>query len=448
MSTSAYQTVPVTCPNCQNQFAAPVATIIDVGQTPEAKSLLLSGRLNVAICPQCGSGGRLSTPLVYHDPEKELLFTYMPPELGASEVEQQRVIGELTNQVMSSLPAEQRKGYLLRPQNFLRLEGMIEAILEAEGISKEMLEAQRAKAALLDRLLQTTSEDARRTIVQENEGQIDYEFFQLLTMNLEMAQAEGQIDVTRQLATLRTELLEWTSTGEEIAAREEAIRSLGSEVTREGLLDKLVEAALAEEQTKVETLVAVARPAIDYVFYQQLTERIEAAQEADDAERVKTLKELRETILSITAEIDAEMEKATGEALQFLEEILEEKDLEAAVRANLPQIDELFLGVLAGELDKAERTDQAERAEKLQQISEILLEIIQESQPPEVRFINQLLQAEYPEGSQALLEENRDRLDEDLLGVMDLISQDLRVNDREPVAERLEQIREQAQALM
>ncbi len=49
-----YQTVPVTCPNCNHRFASPVLTIIDVGQYPEAKSLFLAGQINIAVCPQCG----------------------------------------------------------------------------------------------------------------------------------------------------------------------------------------------------------------------------------------------------------------------------------------------------------------------------------------------------------------------------------------------------------
>jgi hypothetical protein len=141
LSTSNYQAVPVTCPNCQHRFVSPVLSLIDAGQDPEAKSIFLSGQSNVAVCPQCGHAGMLNFPQVYHDPEKELLLTYVPPELNLSEFEQQKLIGDLTNRVMSSLPAEQRKGYLLRPRSFLTLDSMVQAVLEAEGITLEMLEA-------------------------------------------------------------------------------------------------------------------------------------------------------------------------------------------------------------------------------------------------------------------------------------------------------------------
>ena len=448
MNSSTYQAVPVTCPNCNNRFVSPVLTTIDVGQSPEAKALFLSGQLNVAVCPQCGHAGVLSTPLVYHDPDKELLFTFIPTELGLSEVEQQRIIGDMTNRVMSALPPEQRKGYLLRPRSFFRMQGMIEAILEADGITPEMLAAQQAKADLLDRLIRAASEDVRRTIAQENEAQIDYEFFQLLTLNIELAQTGGQEGVAEQLLALRQQLLAWTTTGREVASRQEAIRELGTEITREGLLEKLVGAALAGEEAKVETMVAFARPAIDYIFFRQLTERIEAAEKASNAEEAKTLRTLRQTILELTDKLDAELQQATEEANQLLQRILASDDLEKAVRANLTQLDELFLSVLATNIQAAEAAGQSDEVEKLKKVGDIMLRLVQESQPPEIRFINQLLAAEYPEGTQALLAENSQLVGPQLLEIMELVEQDLDESGRGEIAQRLAQIQEQAAAMI
>lgn len=448
MSTPAYETVPVACPNCNNRFVSPVLTIIDVGQNPDAKTLFLSGQLNIAVCPQCGHAGMLSTPIVYHDPEQELLFTYLPPELGLPESEQQRIIGDMTNHLMSVLPAEQRKGYLLRPRSFLRLEGMIEAVLEADGITSEMLEAQRAKTTLLNRLLHASSDDARQLIAQENEDQIDYEFFQILTLNIELAQANGQAETVQQLLGLRKQLLDWTSAGREVAAREEAIKELGTKVTREGLLEKLVDAALAGEQAKVETMVAMARPAIDYIFYQELTGRIETAQQAGNTQEAGTLKALRQSILDLTAEIDAEVQRAREAAIQLLQKILQSDDLEKAVLANLDQIDDLFMSALAMNLQTAEQTGQSADVEKLRQVSEIIMGLIQESQPPEIQFINRLLTAEYPDGTQALLDENHEQVNAQLLEIMRLVAEDLEQSGREQVAQHLAQIREQAAAMV
>ncbi len=444
MSEPAYQTVPVVCPNCNNRFASPVLGIIDVGQNPEVKNLFLSGQLNIAVCPQCGHAGMLSTPIVYHDPEQELFFTYLPPELQLPEPEQQRIIGDMTNRVMSALPAEHRKGYLLRPRSFLRLEGMVEAILEADGITPEMLQSQRARSALLNRLLQATSDEARKVIAQENEDQIDYEFFQILTLNIELAQAGGQAETAQQLLSLRKQLLDWTSAGRQVAASEEAIRELGTKVTREELLQKLVDAALAGEQTKINTMVRVARPAIDYIFYQQLTERIEAAKQGSKTQEAETLRVLRESILDLTARIDAELQQAAERATQLLEKILRSDDLEKAVRANLNQIDDLFMNALAMNLQAAEQTGQSADIEKLRQIGEIIMELIQESQPPEIQLINRLMTTEYPDGTQAMLDANHEQVNRQLLEIMRLVEEDLQQDGRDEVADRLAQIRKQA----
>jgi hypothetical protein len=448
LSEPAYQTVPVVCPNCNNRFASPVLGIIDVGQNPEVKNLFLSGQLNIAVCPKCGHAGMLSTPIVYHDPEQELLFTYLPPELELPEPEQQRIIGDMINHVMSALPAQDRKGYLLRPQSFLRMERMVEAILEADGVTPEMLQSQRARTALLNRLLQATSEDARKVIAQESEHQIDYEFFQILTLNIEVAQAGGQDETARQLLNLRQQLLDWTSAGRQVAASEEAIRELGNKVTREELLQKLVDAALAGEQIKIETMVRVARPAIDYIFYQQLTERIEAAQQDSKTQEAETLRALRESILDLTARIDAELQRAAERATQLLEKILQSDDLEKTVRANLDQIDDLFMNALAMNLQAAEQAGQSADIAKLRRISEIIMELIQESQPPEIRLINRLMTAEYPDGTQAMLDENHEQVNPQLLEIRRLVEEDLQENGRDEVAHRLAQIRGQAATMV
>ena len=447
LNTPTYQTVPVTCPSCSNRFVSPVLTTIDAGQDPEAKAMFLSGQINVAVCPQCGHAGMLSTPLVYHDPNKELLFTYVPAELGLPETEKQRLIGDLTNRVMSSLPPEQRKGYLLRPQSFLRIEGMVEAVLEADGITPEMLAAQRAKADLLDQLLRETSDDSRRAIVRENDEQLDYEFFQILTLNIELAQANAQEEAVAQLLELRRQLLEWTTVGHQVADREDAIRELGSELTREGLLEKLVEASRAGEDTKVETMIAVGRPAIDYVFYQQLTARIEAEDERGNTNEADELKALRERVLDVTAAVDAELQRATEQANQLLQQILASEDLEASVSSHLDQIDELFLNALALNLQAAEQAGRADEAQRLQQLGDILMRLIQESQPPELQFINSLLTADYPDGTQALLEENRQQIDDRMLELMRLVEDDLTQSGRVELAQRLAGIQIQAASL-
>ncbi len=448
VATNSYQMVPVTCPNCQYRFQAPVLTIIDTARSPQAKALFLSGQLNFAACPQCGHAGMLSVPLVYHDPRRELLFTFIPAGLGTSDLEQQKIVGDLTNRLISSLPTEQRKGYLFRPRSFLGLEAMVQAILEADGISSEMLEAQRARASLLAMLLRTPGDEARQALVLENDAKIDLPFLQLLETDLDLAEAAGQEDALQELLELREQLLQWSTQGKELALQEEAIRSLGPEVSREGLLEKVVEAALADQQAKVETMVAVARPAIDYVFYQGLSERIETAENAGNREESGKLKALRETILNLTEEIDAELRQATDEAEQFLNEVLASDDPQAALRADADRVDDLFLNVLRASLEAAERSGALEKTERLRRLNDLILDMLQEGQPPQVRLINRLMAAPFPEGTLALLQEHQQELDQRLLEIMAAIGKDLTNQGRPDIAQRLAEIRDQAKALV
>jgi hypothetical protein len=110
----------IKCPNCQSPIQASIEQLIDVGQDPSAKARLLSGNLNRTLCPVCGFEGQLASPLVYHDPEHELLLTYIPVELGIAKNEQERILGQLINLVMGRLQPEQRKAYLLQPQGAAR----------------------------------------------------------------------------------------------------------------------------------------------------------------------------------------------------------------------------------------------------------------------------------------------------------------------------------------
>jgi hypothetical protein len=74
--------------------------------------------------------------------------------------------------------------------------------------------------------------------------------------------------------------------------------------------------------------------------------------------------------------------------------------------------------------------------------------MIEESQPAEIQFINKLLNAEYPEGTQAMLNENLDQVNSQLLEIMKLVSADLAESGRREAAQRLNQIQEQVTAMV
>src|SRR5579859_6709342 len=131
----------INCPYCRQPFSAAIEQLIDTSRDPQGKTRLLSGRINTFRCPNCGQVVALTTPLVYHDPDKELLIVYVPMELGLPHAEQERVVGSFVTAITNSLPPEKRKAYLLTPKTALSQQGMIETILEADGITREMIDA-------------------------------------------------------------------------------------------------------------------------------------------------------------------------------------------------------------------------------------------------------------------------------------------------------------------
>jgi hypothetical protein len=149
-----------------------------------------------------------------------------------------------------------------------------------------------------------------------------------------------------------------------------------------------------------------------------------------------------------SAQIDAEIQAANEQAAKSLQEIFESDDPEEAILANPSLIDEFFLNVLGTNMKAAEQSGRVDDAEKLRRISEIIMELIEESQPPEIQFINRLLTAEYPDSTQALLEENRLMIDAELLELMQVVGQDLTTGGREELGQRLAQIQNQAVAML
>ena len=439
------QILSVTCPYCQAKFAAPIQRVVDIGQDPKLKVTLLQGRLNVATCPQCRNAGMLNAPFIYHDPEKELALCFVPNELGLRATDQQKLIGDLTNAVLNSLPPEKRKGYLLQPKIFFSLQGLIDTILQADGVTREVIEAQRARSELIYKLLDAKNDERLKQLVEEHDAELDYEFFQTLTAAMETARADGKDDLAQRLWALRTKLLDLTTVGKREAAQRKAVESLGEKVTREDLLQKMIE---CEDEHQLRAYVALGRPLMDYTFFLALTEKINAAQAEGKSEEAQRLTDLRARILEFQAQYDMEVAAALQRAADLLREILQSQDPEATVRKHLGEIDDTFFAILSANIAQAEEKGQNKIADDLRQVGDLIMELLQESAPPEIRLINQLMQAEYPKGTKKVLEENATQVTAELIKVMDLIAENLKRGGRSEAAQRLSDIRAQAATMV
>ena len=425
------------CPNCRSPIHAQIQQLVDVGQDPGAKARLLSGSFNHIQCSVCGFDGAVAVPIVYHDPQHELLLTYVPLEASMPKNEQERIIGQMIKRVSDQLPLAERKGYLFQPQSILTMQGLVERVLEAEGISKEEIDAQRATMRLFEKVL-TLPEEQIETFVEENDAELDATFFQIAGLAL---QSTGDRKAAEAMGARLEKIIEFSSFGKKLRAQEEALKeatkslqALAEEgLTHETLLDQLVE---APDENRVVALVNLTRPALDYSFFQLITERIDQAQ----SEEKEHLTSLRQQILEITEELDKIQEARAAQSASLLKTLLDADDLDQALLQALPMIDDLFLSVLQANFQDAEKRKDEDLAKRLSAIEKRIRSLAQESMPEGLKLAQRVLEIENEEEAIKLLEENKKTIDNDLLNALVSTVQQLEASEEKEAAARIQKV--------
>lgn len=414
----------IACPRCRQMIAANVEQLFDVTQDPQAKQRLLGGISNMARCPHCGYQGRLATPIVYHDNDKELLLTFFPPELSVPLNEQEKIIGPLIKQVMDRLPAEKRKGYLLNPVPNLTYESMVQTILSKDGITPEMLKEQQDRVSLIERLLQASSNEVRSDMILQNLNLFDEQFFALFSRIAQSAAGSGQEPVARAMVELQKQLLEETDFGRELKesvgeleAATQALQEAGQGLTREKLLELAID---SPGDARLRAYVSLARGGMDYQFFQLLSEKIDKA----SGEEKTNLESVREKLLDFTNEVDKQLESRYKQAQEFVESLLAEEDVVRAVHENLDRFTQDAVDIVNQMLRQASEKNDYTRMGKLQKMVEVLREA---STPPEVAFIEQLLDTPDDAALEKMLNDNanliNDQFMEALIGLVAQVDQ-------------------------
>ena len=414
----------IACPNCRQMIAANVEQLFDVTQDPQAKQRLLGGVSNMARCPHCGFQGRLATPIVYHDNDKELLLTFFPPELNVPLNEQEKIIGPLIKKITDSLPAEKRKGYLLSPSPNLTYESMIKVILGKDGVTPEMLKAQQDRVGIVERLIQASSADVRSEIIKQNSALFDEQFFALFSRLAQGAMQSGQDTIGKQLADVQRQLLDETEFGRglresvgELETAQKSLQEAGQSLTREKLLDFVLE---SPNDARLRGYVTLARQGMDYQFFQLLTEKIDKAS-GDEKTRLETI---REKLLEYTNEMDKQIEARYKQAQEFVESLLAQEDIVKAVRDNLDGFTQDSVDLVNQMLRQASEKNDYTRMGKLQKMVEVLREV---STPPEVALVEQLLDAPDDAAVEQMLEANKamvnDQFMQALIGLVGQVDQ-------------------------
>ena len=439
----------INCPNCGQPFGAFLEQILDTRVDPTVKERLLSGRINTINCPNCGYRGAIGTPVVYHDHAKQLAIIHVPMELNLGTEQRERIVGDMTQALMRSLPEDSPKGYLLQPRTALTMQGLIEQVLEAEGITQDILNLQRRKLDLIQSLITTEDSTERDQLLAENGELIDVEFISLLQMTAQQMQQAGESRPSLRLLNIRARLLETTEAGQlirqqELAIREasDELRALGEGITREKFVDLLVQAA--SNEAKVEALGQLARPLLDYTTFQLITQKVEAA----SGDEKTQLAAVRDRLLAINAEYEQQSRAVIERATDTLKMLIQAPDIPAAIRNNLDRIDETFLQVLQANLEEARRSGNVEISRRMREIRDVVLDLIQQSAPPEVQFINDLLSIEAEADAIAQLEARRGEVTPELLDMMQGLIGQLESAGNQEAAARLAALQQHAGRLI
>ena len=432
----------INCPNCRKPISADIEQLFDVNVDPSAKQRLLSGAFNQIQCPLCGYQGFYPSILVYHDPEKELLMTFAPHELNLPRNDQERITGSLINQAINNLPMEKRKGYLLNPRAAFTLQGLVESVLEADGITKEMIQAQQQRLNLLQRLLSVSSSESRAEIAQQEDALVDASFFAILRRLIDTALMGGDQASAQELEKMQNDILPATTYGRELQEQAKEVeaaindlQAIGKNLTREKLLDLVTH---APSENYLRALVSVVRPAFDYQFFQLLSERIDRARPDG---RVR-LTEYRAKLLTWTQEIDQQLEAHVQEVRKLINAITESENIPEAMGQVLPYVDEIFVQELNRARQEARNQGELERSAKLQQMVDALQDASQQSE--DISLIETLLDVpadgNEKEIWQEILSAHADQVTPDFLSALASIASQVNDSNDAQLAARIMEI--------
>ena len=188
----------------------------------------------------------------------------------------------------------------------------------------------------------------------------------MLNMLVSNALQGGDEALARRLVEVQQKLVPVTTYGQEVQRQNtevravaEALQAQGENLTRESLLDLVLE---AQNDIRLRAYVSMARRGMDYEFFQLLSTRIDNSSE--DAQ--PALKDTRRKLLELTAQYDAQAAQQMAQMKQLVDALLEEEDPREIFMQNPDLLDELFLNALQSELEAARAAGDFTRSGKIQ----------------------------------------------------------------------------------
>jgi hypothetical protein len=442
------QSTTIRCSNCGQPIPMRVVSFIDAQKEPQLKNALIGQQINRQPCPNCNSVNQIAAPLLYHDPVKELLLAFVPMEMNLTKDQQERVLGDL----MKMLPKDSFKAYMFNPKRSLTLQGMIETILNADGITPEIIEEAKQRSALVQRFVEAADEELA-SLITEYDAQIDVRFIQAFTAVAQRVLQAGRQDMAQAVLATQQLVLQHSTFGQKLAEQQVQQEIVVEEVAHE--LEALSEDAgisdfiamidrYAGDDARVQALVGLIRPLLDDNFFAALGKHIDAA----PADRQAVLTETREKMRQVTAMIDQQNQMRLQASLQLLQGLMSAgPNMEQLLEANAHLVDETFLSVLSANIQEAENRRDVSISARLKQIYEMAMSMISNTMPPEVMLVNQLLSSD-PETAAQLMAEGVAQFGPRLLDVIDAILQGVSAQGQEELADALVRLRADAETAL
>jgi hypothetical protein len=444
----------IRCSNCGQPYQTVVRTSIDVSQDAQGKALLLAGQLNSSQCPHCGAVNSMAVPLLYHDADKELLIALVPMELNMNKDQQERVVGDL----MKTLPKENFKGYMFNPKRALTMQGLLDMVLQADGITPEMMEEQRQRVQLIQQMTEA-DDPTLQQLIADNDAQIDVQFLQTMSVMAQRFAQSGRPDIAEQVAQTQQVVLQFSTLGQQLAQQQadqeaviqqvaDEIEALGEEAQLEDFRDLAVR--YADDDARIQALVGLIRPLFDNQFFQDFSVFI-GQQPADQREKLEAL---RDKMLLFAQMVDQQQQSQMQQAAALLQGLINvpPEQLDQAIVESLPLIDDTFMAILSANVQEAQKRQDLNMSAKLREVYDRIVSILQRNMQPELVFLNQLLAAPTTDEAKAMLAQQGKDYGPALVEAIDAVSTMLRNQNGgqgDPrIFERLDALRQEAVTLV
>jgi hypothetical protein len=220
------------------------------------------------------------------------------------------------------------------------------------------------------------------------------------------------------------------------------------EQVSESDIQQAVSQIAAASDEELDEMIAELRPAIDYSFFQAWTERIDQLQQQGNTAEAERLTARRTYIRELIEQMDKEAQELFEASANLLREVLAADEPEAVLRANAERLDDAFMLVLSANVASAQRAGQDDLAHRLEEVSQMALEIVQENMPPEDRLINRLLMAQSAEESSAMLRSNMAQVTPEFVKRLNEMADQQDKEGVKAAAERLRKLAREASTLL